>query len=215
MMDYALNGRVATPIGNRHPSMAPHGVYPCREDAKDEGGRMKDEASADPAIHPSDRWIAIAVADDVQWRGLCCAMGGPAWSDDQRFATVTGRWQHQDEIDAQLSAWTTEYDHIELTHLLQRHGVPAGAVLDGSELLADQQLVARGWWDHVTPTDVGRSFPMITPPWRMSGSPFQPLPPAPRLGEHNDAIVRDLLGLDEAEYAALHAEGVISTEAAW
>jgi hypothetical protein len=49
----------------------------------------------------------------------------------------------------------------------------------------------------------------------MSGSPFLPLPPAPRLGEHNDQIIRDLLGIDEQHYAAYQAEGVISTEAAW
>ena len=204
MMDYALNRRVATPIGNRHPSMAPHGVYPCR-----------DERPPPKEGHPPGRWIAIAVADDEQWRGLCRAMDDPAWSADPRFATVTGRWRHQDEIDHQLADWTAGRDHIELTHLLQRHGVPAGAVLDGVELLADRQLAARGWWDHVTPTEIGRPFPMISPPWRMSGSPYRPLPPAPRLGEHNDAIIRDLLGIDEEEYAAYRAEGVISTEAAW
>jgi crotonobetainyl-CoA:carnitine CoA-transferase CaiB-like acyl-CoA transferase len=204
MIDYALNGRVAAPIGNRHPSMAPHGVYPCR-----------DERPPPKEGHPPGRWIAIAVADDEQWRGLCRAMGDPTWCADPRFATVAGRWRHQDEIDNHLAAWTAGWDHIELTHLLQRHGVPAGAVLDGVELLADEHLAARGWWDHVTPTDIGRPFPMIAPPWRMSGSPYHPLPPAPRLGEHNDEIIRDLLGVDEERYAAYQAEGVISTEAQW
>jgi crotonobetainyl-CoA:carnitine CoA-transferase CaiB-like acyl-CoA transferase len=202
MMDYALNGRVAAPIGNRHPSMAPHGVYPCRV----ESSRF---------TPPPGRWIAIAVADDAQWRGLCRAMGDPAWCADPRFATVNGRWHYQDEIDTHLSGWTAGHDHIALTHLLQRHGVPAGAVLDGVELLADEQLVARSWWDHVTPPDIGRPFPMISPPWRLSGSPYRPLPPAPRLGEHNDEVIRDLLGIDDEQYAAYRTEGVISTEAAW
>lgn len=204
MMDYALNGRVAGPIGNRHPSMAPHGVYPCRDDrpAPAEG-------------HPPGRWIAIAVENDAQWRGLCRAAGDPAWTADPRFATVNGRWRQQDEIDARLAAWTAGHDHINLTHLLQLHGVPAGAVLDGAELLADRQLVERGWWDHVTPTEVGRPFPTIGPPWRMSGSPYLPLAPAPCLGEHNDVVLRELLGVDEAQYAAYQAEAVASTEAAW
>ena len=232
LMDYALNGRVATPIGNRHPSMAPHGVYPCRPLPPPPSPRKRGEGeghsttaelgSTSPRAaggggrgEGSGCWIAIAVADDEQWRGLCRAVGEPAWCADPRFATVNGRWRHQDEIDAHLAEWTAGHYHIELTHLLQRHGVPAGAVLDGVELLSDQQLVARGWWDHVTPTEIGRPFPMITPPWRMSGSPYRPLAPAPRLGEHNDAVIRDLLGIDEEQYAAYQAEGVISTEAAW
>src|SRR5215216_3341328 len=188
MMDYALNGRVAGPIGNRHPSMAPHGVYPCR-----------DERTEPIDGHHPGRWVAIAVENDAQWRALCRAMGNPAWSDDARFATVNGRWRHQDEIDARLAAWTPSWDHVELAELLQGHGVPAGAVLDGVELLSDRQLVARGWWDQVTPSDIGRPYPMIGPPWRMSASPYQPLPAAPRLGEHNDVVFRDLLGVDEEE----------------
>ena len=212
LMDYALNGRVAGPIGNRHPSMAPHGVYPCRG-TNDE--RRTTNGGADADSSSSDSWIAIAVEDDRQWEGLCEAMGHPAWSGDQRFATVTGRWRHQDEIDAKLAEWTAEFDHLELTHLLQRHSVAAGAVLDGLEMLADPQLNARGWWEQVTPTEIGRPFPMIAPPWRMSGSPYLPLPPAPCLGEHNDLVYREILGLSEAECAALQADGVIGTEARW
>jgi benzylsuccinate CoA-transferase BbsF subunit len=197
IMDHALNGRVAAPIGNRHPSMAPHGVYPCR-----------------PTPH-TDAWIAIAVETDEQWRTLRHAMGDPEWSQDARFDTVNGRWHSQDEIDAHLSAWTAEFDHYDLMHRLQQHGVPAGAVLNGLEMLTDPQLVARGWWEQVTPPEIGTPFPMITPPWRMSGSPYLPMPPAPRLGEHNDLVYRDILGLSDKEYAAYESDGVISTEPQW
>lgn len=194
MMDYALNGRVATPIGNRHQSMASHGVYPCK------------------AV-PS--WIAIAIETDEQWQSLRSVMGDPEWSHDPRFDTVAGRWRHQDEIDACLAEWTACFDHKELTHELQRHGVPAGAVLDGLELLTDPQLVARGWWEQVTPPEIGAPFPMITPPWRMSGSPYQPLPAAPRLGEYNEFVYREILGLSAEEFEADRADGVTSTEPRW
>lgn len=194
LMDFELNGRVAGPIGNRDPVSAPHGVYPCLGE---------------------DAWIAIAVETDEQWRGLRTAMGDPAWADDRRFGTHAGRREFQDEIDERLAAWTAGYEHNELMRLLQGHGVPAGAVLNGVELLADPQLGARGWWEQVTPTAIGRAFPMITPPWRMSASPQAPLSPAPLLGEHNDSIYRDLLGLSAAEYAEYQAAGVISTEAQW
>lgn len=196
MMDYALNGRVQGPTGNRHPWAAPHGVYPCREEG-------------------DDSWIAIAVETDAQWTALRQAMGGPAWSDDPRFATGAGRWRHQEEIDARLAEWTRGFEHNELMHALQAGGVPAGAVLKGEELLADPQLAARRWWEQVTPTEIDRPYPFVSAPWRMSGSPYRPATPAPTLGEHNDLVYRDLLGLDLDEYQALQAAGIISTEPQW
>jgi len=142
-------------------------------------------------------------------------MGRPPWSDDPRFATGIGRWRHQEEIDARLAEWTAGFDHLELMHRLQQTGVPAGAVLKGEEVLVDPHLAARGWWEPVTPTEIGRPFPFVTAPWRMSGSPYKPSTPAPTLGEHNDLVYLDLLGLSRQEYAELRTAGVISTEPLW
>ena len=194
MMDYAFNGRVQGPIGNRHPSWVPQGVYPCRGE---------------------DSWIAIAVERDTQWQSLQSVMGSPEWSLDSRFATQAGRMEHHDEIDNRLSEWTREYEHRELMRLLQEHGVPAGAVLNGEELIADPQLDARGWWEWVVPREIGQAFPFFTPPWRLADSPHRPSTPAPTLGEHNDQIYRDLLGLNAGEYAELQTAGIISTEPLW
>jgi benzylsuccinate CoA-transferase BbsF subunit len=227
MMDYALNGRVHGPIGNRHPSMAPHGVYPCRGVGSREpersvgpgvpGSRVGGENPQSAIRNPQsdDAWIAIAIETDEQWQSLRRAMGEPEWSRNPDFATVTGRWRRQDEIDARLAEWTSRFEHTALTHILQRAGVPAGAVLNGAELLADPQLAARGWWEQVTPPDVGRPYPFVSAPWRMSGSPYRPSTPAPRLGEHNDLVFQSILGLRDAEYETLQAEGVISTEPLW
>jgi crotonobetainyl-CoA:carnitine CoA-transferase CaiB-like acyl-CoA transferase len=160
-------------------------------------------------------WIAIAVETDEQWRALCGVMGSPAWCADARFATMDGRWAHQDEIDEHLAAWTAGFEHHDLMRRLQAAGVPAGAVLSGMELLNDPQLRARGWWDEVTPPDIGRPFPFITMPWRMSDSPYRPSTSAPRLGEHNDLVYLDLLGLTSDEYARYHQAGIISTDPVW
>ncbi len=194
MMDYALNGRIETPIGNRHPQYAPQGVYPCRGD---------------------DAWIAISVENDAQWRGLVQAMDDPDWACDSLFAAAAGRMAGHDEIDAALATWTADKNKDELMHLLQRHGVPAGAVLTGLDLLADPQLNARSWWEELVPTEVGAPHAFISPPWRMSGSPRQPSTPAPLLGEHNDRVYRDLLGLSDQEYSELQAAGVVSIEPLW
>src|SRR6185369_776394 len=79
MMDYAFNGRVQEPVGNRNASAAPQGVYACA------GG---------------DQWIAIAVESDAQWRSLREAMGDPAWAKDEGLETAAGRRARHDEIDA-------------------------------------------------------------------------------------------------------------------
>jgi len=194
MMDYAFNGRVQEPAGNRSVSAAPQGVYPCAGD---------------------DQWIAIAVESDAQWRSLSEAMGDPAWARDVNMATAEGRRARHDAIDGALAAWTRAFDHHELMHRLQRRGVPAGAVLTGRELLRDPQLEARGFWETLVPPEVGEAHRFITPPWRLSASPFRPSTPAPLLGEHNDLVYREILGLDGEQYAALQRAGVISTEPLW
>ena len=160
-------------------------------------------------------WIAIAVETDAQWQSLRALMDNPEWSRGPRLDTAAGRLLHQDEIDTHLSAWTACHDHNDLMHQLQHAGIPAGAVLDGAELLSDPQLAARGWWEQVTPTEIGEPFPMITPPWRMSGSPYVPMPPAPTLGEHNEFVYGEILGLTDREYAVSQADGVTSTEPQW
>jgi crotonobetainyl-CoA:carnitine CoA-transferase CaiB-like acyl-CoA transferase len=194
MMDYALNGRVQGPLGNRHPQYAPQGVYPCSGE---------------------DAWIALTIESGEQWRRLREAMGDPEWVRDPALETASGRQGRHDEIDAALAAWTVEFDKFALMQLLQGHGIPAGAVLTGLELLDDAQLGARGWWERVVPTEVGRPFQFVTAPWRLSASPWRPSTPAPCLGEHNDRVFLDLLGLAPAEYAQLQREGVISTEPLW
>ncbi len=275
LLDYAFNGRVQGPIGNRHPQFAPQGVYRCGGNREQEignsGERVKSRgiraerghgvrhrAGADGgasdndgapenfgrgahsaaqwldmgAQRPSqtetsnssaqqvasqsdDDWIAISVEDDAQWAGLRTAMGDPEWARDPALATAAGRMAAHDAIDAVLAEWTAAFDKFELMHLLQRHGVPAGAVLTGLELLADPQLNARGWWEDLAPTEVGEPYRFVTAPWRLSAAPRRPSTPAPCLGEHNDRVYLDLLGLEPAEYAELQRAGVISIEPLW
>lgn len=208
MMDYALNGRVQGPAGNRHPTAAPHGVYPCRpEEPAAAAGRA--------ALQSPDSWIAIAVETDAQWQALREAIGQPEWAADPRFTTAEGRHADQATIDAHLARWTAGIEHRELMIRLQGAGVPAGAVLTGVELLDDPQLAARDWWQHVTPTEIGRSFPFVGAPWRLSASPTAPSRPAPTLGEHNERISLDLLGLSRERYARLQSDGVVSIEPLW
>jgi benzylsuccinate CoA-transferase BbsF subunit len=189
VLDYSVTGRVPGPMGNRHPHMVPQGVYPCQGD---------------------DMWVAIAVGSDEEWRGLCRAIGQPDLAHDPRFATVLARRNYQAELDRLLAAWTQERDHYQAMHLLQAHGVPAGAVLKGGETLVDPHLAARGFWDVVNHPEAG-TYTQVSTPWRLSKSPRRPTTPSPSLGEHNRDVLGDLLGLSGQEIAALEAQGIIGT----
>jgi crotonobetainyl-CoA:carnitine CoA-transferase CaiB-like acyl-CoA transferase len=144
---------------------------------------------------------------------LCQAIGQPQLAQDPRFATVLARRQHHAELDQLLTAWTREHDHYQAMHILQTHGVAAGAVLTGGETLADPHLQARGFWDMVDHPEAG-TYKQFTLPWRLSRNPRRTTMPAPGLGDHNRYVLGDLLGLTEPEIAALEAEGVIGTRPA-
>ncbi|MCH7706697.1 MAG: CoA transferase, partial [Chloroflexi bacterium] len=105
VMDYTMNGRVAGPQGNTHPSHAPHNVYPCRG---------------------HDRWIAVDVGSDEEWEAFCAVMGSPDWTRDARFSDPISRWQFREELDQHIADWTREKDDRELFRTLQAAGVTAG-----------------------------------------------------------------------------------------
>ena len=135
--------RPATASSGRH--AAPHGVYPARGE---------------------DRWVAIAVFDDAQWAGLVAALGIPAWAADARFATQEDRFRNQDALDEHVSAWTRDRDRHEVMELLQRHGVPAGAVQNAEDLNEhDPQIAHRGVFFEMDHPVIG--------PARFEGNPIQ------------------------------------------
>ena len=188
VLDYSMNGREAERMGNRDKTKAPHNVYRCKGDQK---------------------WVAISVATDVQWEALCQVVGHPEWSTDPDFSDATSRWKHQEALDPLIEAWTQEQEHYEVMASLQNVGVAAIPVLDSGELLRDPHLVARGfvaWPDH---PEIGRR-PMGTMSWSMDGTRPGEYRRAPLLGEHNDYVLRKLLGLSPREIRRLTESGVVA-----
>jgi benzylsuccinate CoA-transferase BbsF subunit len=173
---YSANGERPERAGNRHERLAPHGVYPCRGE---------------------DRWIAIGVESDEQWRALCEAMGSEAWD---RFA-------EPDDTDARMAAWTAEHEALALAERLQALGVPAGPVQSFADLLEDPQLAHRGHWVRLQHPVLGElAFERCGV--RLSDAPGGLEKAAPLLGEHNAAVLGDLLGLDAEAIARLEADEV-------
>ena len=185
LMEWTINRRLPERLGNRMPGMVPHGVYRCRGD---------------------DRWVAIAVQDDQEWLGLCDAMGTPAWANDERFATLAGRMEHEDELDELLEAWTRGRTAEEVMLRLQWHGVAAGVVQSMEDMLRDPQMQSRGALQPLDHPEAGRwLYP--TPAFQLSRTPYRLRRPAPLLGEHTRAVFRDLVGVSDDELTALEADG--------
>jgi benzylsuccinate CoA-transferase BbsF subunit len=187
LLDYTVNGRVAGRIGNRDRDLVPHGVYPAAGD---------------------DRWIAIAVDGDAQWRALCTAMDAPALADDPRFATAEARRAHEDALDAVVGAWTASHDMLAAEATLQAQGVPAHAVQNSRELAADAQLRHRGHFVTVPHPLLGTTV-VEGSRFRLSGTPAQVTGPAPTYGADTHAILTDVLGYDDDRITALIAAGAL------
>ena len=181
MVRFAATGEVMERRGNRDERGVPHGVYPCRGD---------------------DRWIAIAIFSDPEWRLLRRAMGNPAFSEDPRFDFADGRRAHEDELDEQLGRWTRERDPHELAEALQSAGIEAGPVQTYDDLLKDPQLAHRGHFETLRHPHLGEmQFEHYA--IRLTEQPSRLEVPGPDLGEQTEAVLCALLGFDRAEVARL------------
>jgi crotonobetainyl-CoA:carnitine CoA-transferase CaiB-like acyl-CoA transferase len=147
-----------------------------------------------------DKWVFVAATDDAMWAALAQAIG---W---------TGPRTAEDEIERAVAAWTRQRSADEAMRILQRAGVVAGAVRHPLQLIDDPHLGARGFWQWIERAYVGR-HPQPSPPYRESDLPVTVTTPAATLGQYNDEVLGDVLGLSAGEIARLAREGVIGTEA--
>ena len=185
-LDYEMNGRSPGRQGNADELMAPHSVYRC---------------------WGIDRWLAIAVGTDEEFAALARAIGQPELATDPRFADAASRKKNEAELDQIISEWTRARDRDFAANTLAREGIAAAPSRDALDLFHDPHLRARGAFVEIDHAELGpRQF--VGPPWKMSGCEVE-AQHAPLLGEHNDFVMRELLGLDEAEVVDLQREGVI------
>ena len=170
--------------GNRDERCAPQGVYPCAGD---------------------DRWVAISVTSDQDWRLLCEAVG---LADEWRGLSLEERRSGHDEIDEAITRWTRGQTPRGVMTRLQERGVIATQVSDARDLVEDPHLAARDFWAAIDQPDVGpRSYPGNA--IRLSRNPVMYRRPAPTLGQHNDEILGGELGVPAEELARLREIGAI------
>jgi len=204
-IDADRTGRTHGPLGNRDPNRAPQGCYPCAPEASPAG-----DASASGPPDDDDRWAVISVGDDTEWLGLRMAMGDPPWAKDSRFDTLAGRHEHHDELDGRLAEWTGALSDTEVFERCQSHGVPAAPVLSEQRCYADPHLRARDMFRPNGSEELG-THEYAAHVWHWDGPPLA-WGSIPMLGEHNDEVFRDLVGLDDTEMAALDADGQLSRD---
>jgi crotonobetainyl-CoA:carnitine CoA-transferase CaiB-like acyl-CoA transferase len=174
--------------GNRDPWRAPQGLYRCRGE---------------------QQWLAISVGDDGAWRALAAAMGRGELGEDRRFIDAAARQEHHDELDAIIGAWTATQPLLHAFHSLQAVGVPAGPLLDDVMLAADPHFRARQWQRPLHSLDVGTHL--------HPGPPFRGVPQAwrrgsPVLGEDNEYVYKDVLGVSDEEFARYREERILADD---
>ena len=176
LIEAQRDGTLPRRLGNTSRDFYPHDLYPAAGD---------------------DRWLAIAVTEDEQWRALCATVAG---LEGASGLSLEERQARSADLDTAIAAWTRSRDARESAALLQAAGVPASASMDATMLLEDEHLWARGFYESVLGDD-GEARAMIGLPWRWEGG-TRSLPRAPRLGENNDEVLREL-GFGDAEIEEL------------
>ncbi len=175
LVEQGLTGVPLGPNGNRHPELCPHGCYPCAD----------------------GRWVAVAVADDAQWRRFCEVLGAPQLAVDRRYATMAGRQRHAEALDTDVAALTRDVDAEFLAQRLREAGVAANKSATALDVMGDRRLWDRGLYRFVTDHREGQR-PIVGPSWRMTRDPARIARGAPDLGEDTDYVMHEILGARSA-----------------
>jgi crotonobetainyl-CoA:carnitine CoA-transferase CaiB-like acyl-CoA transferase len=180
--DHAVNSN-----RNTSPAMAPHGVYPCRED---------------------DSWVAIACRHDDDWRALAVLIGEP-WTKDESYRELAGRLAAEDELDVCLAEWTRARGRSDVVADVRAVGVPSAPVTRPSERCDDDvENKAWGMWPTVEHTKHG-AVRVDGLPVHLSATDWRVERAGPVLGEDNERVYSEVLGLSPAEIGRLAQDGVI------
>jgi len=174
--------------GNRDPWHAPQGLYRCRGD---------------------EEWLAISVTDDAAWRALAEVMGRGDLGRDPRFADLTGRQEHHDELDLIIGAWAAGQSAQQAFADLQRSGVAAGPILEDEPFAEDPHFREREWQRPLRSLDVGTHL--------HPGLPYRGVPQvwrrgSPVLGEDNEYVYKKVLGVSDADYERYREERILADD---
>jgi succinyl-CoA---D-citramalate CoA-transferase len=184
--EYVLTGHVRDRTGSVLPFVAPSNIYPTSD----------------------GDYILIAGNADTVFKRLAKAVGHPEWAEDERYTTHHARGDHMEELDAMISEWTEERTGDEILEEMREVGVPAGKVFTAKDMVEDPHYAARENVVEIEDPDIG-AFPMQNVVPRLSETPGKIRWTGPALGQHNDEVYGNVVGLSQEEREGLRGRGVI------
>jgi crotonobetainyl-CoA:carnitine CoA-transferase CaiB-like acyl-CoA transferase len=160
------------------------------------------------AFATADDWLILAVGNDGQWQRFCQAAERPDWAADPRFTTNVLRVENRAALVPMVEAEFRRHPGAEWQRRLTEADVPHAPVLDYRQLFALDQAAARSL--KVTVRDpAGRPIDLVGSPFHIAGTPSPDPQCPPKLGEHTDTILHEVLGLSDAEIGRLRQERAI------
>lgn len=188
LLAWQLDGSAPQRIGNEHEHHVPSNVYPC-------------------AGH--DRWIALTVQTDVQWQALAATLAADGFIADPSWSDEGTRRVQRVAVDAWIARWAHARDGFELLRRLQATGIACGPVMNNRDILLNAHLGARGFHERVHMQPPMGTRPIMGRPWRFAHRDVRIRKPAPRYGADGPAILRDVLGMGEAQIQSLQNSYVV------
>jgi benzylsuccinate CoA-transferase BbsF subunit len=188
IFEYMAHGVLPDRRGNRSLHAAPDGVYRCMG---------------------QDRWCAITVSSEEEWKSFCNVMGRADLIARPEFVTLSARLEHAVELDATIEGWTIDKDASAVMAMMQESGIAAGTVQDVDDLLNREPHLKQGnYWVETSHPQLGR---LVGPSWgfRLSEAPSVCHRRPPLVGEHNSYVLKEILGLSDAEIEELKAQGIL------
>jgi succinyl-CoA--D-citramalate CoA-transferase len=184
--EYALTGHIRGRTGAILPFVAPSNTYPTKE----------------------GDYVVIGANADTVFGRFAGAVGHPEWAESEKYATHHTRGENQEELDDMISDWTGQRSAEEVLEAMRGAGVPAGKLFTAQDMLSDEQYAARGDIVEVEDPEIG-PFPMQNVVPRLSDTPGEVRWTGPKLGQHNDEIYREVLGMSEEDLDALRERGIV------
>ena len=186
LLGYEMNGNIPERMGNAHTTYAPHNVYRC---------------------WGVDRWLALEIHTDEEFAALMSVIGHPELAQDNRFTDMASRKKNEQELDGIIEEWTRARDRDWMVNEFCKTGLAAAPSRDARDLYADPHLRERGAFIKVDHPELGE-LELVGVPWKMSDAEM-PVHHAPLLGEHNDYVLKDILGITDAEIMKLREDDII------